>query len=161
MNGKEIMNSNSARILGSGALLVFWRHRSLAQQRRTPQKGFDTPQLAADALVKAAEANDIAALQELFGPDGKDLITTGDPVRDKSYTAAFAAKAREKMAVAVDPHDSSRATLSVGADELAASRTDREEEREMVLRFQGRPAGDPVPANRSQRTGRDPDMPGI
>ena len=86
-----------------------------AQSAAAPQKGFDTPQLAVDALIKAAEANDISALQELFGPEGSDLVSSGDPVQDKNYIAAFAARAREKKAVVVDPQKSSRAILSVGA----------------------------------------------
>ena len=86
-----------------------------AQPAAAPQKGFDTPQSAVDALLKATEASDVAALNELFGPDGKDLITSGDPVQDKNYLAAFSAKAREKKGVTVDPKNASRATLSVGA----------------------------------------------
>lgn len=78
------------------------------------QKGFATPREAADALIRAASANDAAALHEIFGPAGKELISSGDPVQDANNAAAFAAKAREKQEVAVDPRNSSRATLSVG-----------------------------------------------
>jgi len=38
------------------------------------QKTFATPQLAADALIKAAESYDVPALLEIFGPEGKDLV---------------------------------------------------------------------------------------
>jgi hypothetical protein len=55
-------------------------------------------------------------LQRIFGPEGKDLISSADPVRDKQYIEAFAAKAREKVDLRSDPQNSSRATLSVGAD---------------------------------------------
>ena len=116
---EDVMNSHSSHVLNRGALLVFlvaslagtWA----AQQPAAPQKNFDTPQLAVDALLKAADANDVAALQELFGPDGSDLVSSGDPVQDKNYIADFAAKAREKKAVIIDPQNSSRAILSVGA----------------------------------------------
>jgi hypothetical protein len=113
------MRSDSSNILGRGAMLVILA-ASLsgvlaAQPAAAPQKGFDTPQLAVEALLKAAEANDTAALLELVGPDGKDLITSGDPVQDKNHLADFAAKAREKKAVVIDPKKSSRATLTVGA----------------------------------------------
>ncbi|MCU0245789.1 MAG: DUF2950 domain-containing protein [Bryobacter sp.] len=78
------------------------------------QKGFASPQEAADALVQAAGANDTAALHEMFGPAGKELISSGDPVQDSNNAAAFAAKAKEKKEVVVDPKNASRATLAVG-----------------------------------------------
>jgi hypothetical protein len=115
MTKEKNMNSTSSPVLARGVLLAFLAATLAAGQTAPPQKGFETPQLAADALVTAAGANDTAALLELFGPDGKDLVSTGDPVRDKAYVTAFSADARQKMAVAVDPHDASRATLSVGA----------------------------------------------
>ena len=31
----------------------------------------------------------------MFGPDGKDLVSTEDTVRDKSYALAFASLAQE------------------------------------------------------------------
>jgi hypothetical protein len=80
-------------------------------------RSYDTPQAAVDALLKAAQTGDAAALAELFGPEGKDLVTSGDPVQDKNYIAAFHAKAQEKKSVVLDPKNSSRATLSVGNDD--------------------------------------------
>jgi hypothetical protein len=115
------MSSISPNIFDRGTMLVLLA-ASLsgmlaAQTAVAPQKGFDTPQLAVDALISAAEANDVAALKDLFGPDGEDLVSSGDPVQDKNYLSAFAARAREKKAVAIDPRKSSRAVLSVGASE--------------------------------------------
>ena len=54
-------------------------------------KAFATPQAAAAALIQAASVFDEPALIALVGPDGKDLVTTEDPVLDKSNAAAFAA----------------------------------------------------------------------
>lgn len=89
----------------------------MAGQASPPkQRGFASPQEAADALIQAAGANDVAALHELFGPTGKELISSGDPVQDSNNAAAFAAKAKEKRDVAVDPKNSSRATLAVGTN---------------------------------------------
>lgn len=50
---------------------------------------FATPDDAANALVNAAKSGDQAALLEIFGPDSKDLISSGDPVQDKNTGAAF------------------------------------------------------------------------
>lgn len=78
------------------------------------QKAFNTPQEAAAALIQAAETYDVSALLEIFGPDGKDFISSADSTRDKSVAAAFAAKAREKNIVTIDSRDKTRAVLSVG-----------------------------------------------
>lgn len=83
----------------------------------TTQKAFATPKQAAEALVQAAEGFDVAALKEILGPHGEDLVSSEDPVQDKNKAAAFAAKAREKNEITVDPKDSKRATLSVGNDD--------------------------------------------
>ena len=80
-------------------------------------KAFDTPEQAAEALVAAAEKFDVAGLEAIFGPAGHDLIITGEAVRDKETATAFAAQARTKMAVAVDPNNKNRAILSVGNED--------------------------------------------
>jgi Protein of unknown function (DUF2950) len=81
------------------------------------QKAFDTPQQAVEALIQAADRYDVPALLEIFGPEGKDFLPTADPVQDKNTVEAFAAKAREKNAVNLDPKSSKRAILTVGAQD--------------------------------------------
>ncbi len=81
------------------------------------QRSFDSPQQAADALIHAAGSDDVPALLAIFGQDGSDLISSADPVRDKNMALAFAAKAREKNKVTLDPKNPQRATLSVGNDD--------------------------------------------
>jgi hypothetical protein len=81
------------------------------------QESFATPQFAADALVRAATESDKTALLRILGPDGKDLISSPDPVQDRKYAEAFLGKAREKTSVAIDPKVGSRAILSVGNDD--------------------------------------------
>lgn len=102
--------------LFASALYLPMRAQS-AESAAPLQKEFHTPQEAADALAKAAEAYDVSALLEIFGPDGKDFISSADPVRDKALAADFAAKYKEKNEVNIDPRDKARATLSVGNDE--------------------------------------------
>ena len=80
-------------------------------------KAFATPQEAATSLIQAAESFDATALKEILGPDGQDLVSSEDPVRDKNAAAEFAAKAREKNEVTLDPKNSKRAVLSVGTDD--------------------------------------------
>ena len=61
-------------------------------------KTFDTPQHAADALVDAAENFDVAALTSIFGPDGNDIVFSGEFSQDRKHAADFAAQARQKKA---------------------------------------------------------------
>ena len=77
-------------------------------------RAFPTAQAAATALIEAASNFDEPALAAMFGPGGKDLVSTEDPVRDKSYALAFAALAKDGHAVVVSSTNPSRATLQVG-----------------------------------------------
>jgi hypothetical protein len=89
-------------------------HAATDRPSTSPQKTFNTPQEAAETLIQAAETYDVATLLEIFGPGAKDFIASADPVRDKSIAADFAAKAREKKVVTIDPQNKSQAVLSVG-----------------------------------------------
>jgi hypothetical protein len=81
------------------------------------QKLFPTPQAAADALITAAESFDVPTLEAIFGPGGKEILHTGEPARDREISKQFAAQARTKMQVAVDPKTKKRAFISVGSDD--------------------------------------------
>jgi hypothetical protein len=89
-----------------------------AQQAPIPssqkQRQFDTPKQAAEALIKAAGDYNVPALLEIFGPKGKDLVSSADPVQDKNRAIAFAEHAREKKRISIDPKDRALAVLSVG-----------------------------------------------
>jgi hypothetical protein len=75
---------------------------------------FDTPEQAADALVAAAEKFDEAAMKQIFGPNGASIVITGEKPQDHQRAADFAAQAREKKTVSVDPKTGNRAFLLVG-----------------------------------------------
>jgi hypothetical protein len=78
---------------------------------------FTSPQQAADALVTAAEKFDVDALEEIFGPDGDDIVLTGEYPQDRQRAYDFAAEAREKKSVSVDPKRANRAFLLVGDED--------------------------------------------
>jgi len=77
------------------------------------QKTFATPKQAVDALIQAAGSYDLASLQEILGPESKNILSSEDTVRDKNNAAEFAAKARQKNEVTVNPRNPKLATLSV------------------------------------------------
>ncbi|HTC94380.1 MAG TPA: DUF2950 domain-containing protein [Terriglobales bacterium] len=103
----------SVLVLISGYLAPGLLHPTKTSAQST-QRTFAAAKEAADALIKASESYDVPALTAIFGPEGEDLVSSADPVRDKNNAAAFAAKAREKMRITVDPKNSKRAILSVG-----------------------------------------------
>ena len=80
-------------------------------------KRFYNPQQAADALVGAAETFDVAALEQIFGAGGDDLVLLGEYEQDRERAAKFAAEAREKKTVSVDPKNGKRAFLLVGEED--------------------------------------------
>lgn len=95
-----------------------------AQSTATPaaqpahmQRTFNTPEQAVAALVSAAERFDVAALKEILGPDGVDLVLSDDPVLDRNQSAEFAAQARVKTAVVRDPKQPGVATMITGAED--------------------------------------------
>jgi hypothetical protein len=80
------------------------------------QATFATPDKAAAALIDAAEKFDQPALLSILGPEGKDLIQTGEPSRDRELAQNFASKAREKNTVTLEGTRTDRAILSVGTE---------------------------------------------
>ena len=89
------------------------QHASTSPAAPENQKGFATPQLAAEAVIKAAEAYDVPALLEILGPDSKDLISSADPVQDKNKIERFVEKAHQKHSVSVNHN---KAILLAGND---------------------------------------------
>ena len=107
--------------VASPAAAVAWLATSaFALQTAAPRPGprtFDTPRQAADALAQAAQADDVAAIVAIFGPDGKDIVPSGDPVQDKNDIERFAERAKENLEITFAPGNPNRAVLVVGEDE--------------------------------------------
>ena len=101
--------------------VMFSQAQQPGKQATTPfqpaQKTFATPKEAVEALIQATENFDVPALKEVLGPDGEDLVSSEDPVQDKNNAIAFAARAREKNEVVIDPKNSKRAIISVGNED--------------------------------------------
>jgi hypothetical protein len=80
-------------------------------------RSFDTAEQAADALVAAAREFDTAALEQMFGPEFRAVVLSGEAAQDRQRAADFVAKASEKQNVSVDAKTRTRATLLVGNDD--------------------------------------------
>jgi len=76
------------------------------------QQTFKTPDEAASALVDAAKTGDVKLLTKVLGPDGEDIVSSGDPVADaatrEKFTAAYDAKHQIKA------EGDSKATIIIG-----------------------------------------------
>jgi hypothetical protein len=131
MNEELQMNSTKPNVFASKALvglslaalfcaltlfsssLVFSQTKP-ADSSPQVQQTFSSPKEAADALIKAAETNDVPALKQIFGAAGEDLVESEDAVQDKNIAITFAAEAHQKNSITIDPKTPDRAVLVVG-----------------------------------------------
>jgi hypothetical protein len=122
------MNPTASKFLSTMFVLVAYsilataphatpQTKTAASVAPAPERTFDTAQQAADVMIAAVKNDDVSALQAIFGPDGKDFVSSGDDVQDKTSRARFAAMAAEKMDVEVDRHNANRAIVSVGNED--------------------------------------------
>jgi hypothetical protein len=82
----------------------------LAQQ--AGPKKFASPQQASRALFAAAKSNDEKAMLELLGPDGKEIISSGDATEDAECRAEFVKRYEEMSRLVKEPDGS--VTLYIG-----------------------------------------------
>ena len=97
------------------AIAVAGAWLSIQAAPQATERTFATPQDAAHALADAAAANDTAALLKILGPEGKDIVSSGDPNEDKAGRAEFARLAAEKLQIRQDNPD--RNTILAGSQE--------------------------------------------
>ena len=77
------------------------------------QRTFSSAEEASSALVAAVQSDDEKAMLGLFGPDGKEIISSGDAAEDARGRANFVAKYREMHRLVNEPDGTT--TLYIGA----------------------------------------------
>ena len=87
-------------------------NRSLAQQ--PGQKTFLSPADASTALFTAAQSNDEKALLDILGPDGKQIVSSGDETEDAQSRADFVEKYRAMHRLVKEPDGNT--VLYIGAE---------------------------------------------
>jgi len=127
VRGKLSLKILPAAVAITGLFLFLSAHAIVARQqsaaKATPvsagvnAKMFNTTQQAADELVDAAEKFDVHVLEVIFGPDGDDIVLSGEYPQDRQRASDFAAEARKKKSVSLDPKKGSRAFLLVGDED--------------------------------------------
>ena len=66
------------------------------------QQVFKSPDEAAAALAAAVKSGDKNAMLKVFGPDGEDIISSGDEVSDASYREKFTSAYDAKHAIVTE-----------------------------------------------------------
>jgi hypothetical protein len=66
-----------------------------ASAQHEEQKKFKSPEDAFKALIEAAGNNDTSELLAIFGPEGKDIISSGDSVADRRSRERFVKRAAD------------------------------------------------------------------
>jgi len=64
---------------------------SLVACSKSSVRVFATPEDAGNAVIQAAKSGNQTELLAIFGPNSKELISSGDPVEDKNAVNAFSA----------------------------------------------------------------------
>lgn len=90
---------------------------SLAGCHRAQPAGrlFDTPEHAAEALIATVKASNVDELVAIFGPDGKDLVASADPVDARNSRGVFTAAAQERWHLEDAPNGAK--TLVIGHED--------------------------------------------
>jgi hypothetical protein len=92
-------------------LTVCFPTRSTAQQ--PGQKTFSSAEEASNALVTAAQSNDEKAMLNILGPDGKQIVSSGDETEDANSRANFVQRYREMHRLVKEPDGTT--VLYIGA----------------------------------------------
>ncbi len=85
--------------------------RSIAQQ--PGQKTFSSAEEATNALVTAVQANDKQMMLDVLGPDGKQIISSGDETEDANSRANFVKRYQEMHRLVKEPDGTT--VLYIGA----------------------------------------------
>jgi len=112
-NGRLFQTARFAKWAAAAVLLTASLPTpSIAQQQG--QKTFSSAEEASQALASAAEKNDEKALLDILGPDGKQLVSSGDATEDTNNRANFAQKYYQMHRLVKEPDGTT--TLYIGAE---------------------------------------------
>jgi hypothetical protein len=92
-------------------LTVCFPARSTAQQ--PGQKTFSSAEEASNALVAAAQNNDEKAMLDILGPEGKQIVSSGDDTEDANGRANFVQRYQEMHRLVKEPDGTT--VLYIGA----------------------------------------------
>jgi hypothetical protein len=80
------------------------------------QQAFKTPDEAASALVGAAKAGDMKTFVTVLGPDGEDIVSSGDAVADAATRQKFVAAYDAKHEITMESDN--KAVMVIGQEDF-------------------------------------------
>lgn len=98
------------RLLGRSAIALL-----VASASAGAQEAFKSPDAAATALAAAARSSDLDQLYRVLGKAGRDVLSSGDKVRDAAEREHFVAAYDVRHSIAVE---GDKATILIGAVEF-------------------------------------------
>ena len=78
------------------------------------QKAFGSPEEAMKALADAVQAGDMKGMLAILGPEGEDIVSSGDPVADKNSGELFVKAYQETVYFVKEKED--RVSVIIGND---------------------------------------------
>lgn len=112
MNWKYLQALLRIGASAAGAAAVIALAAKPAFAAEIEQKTFASPEQAVAELVAADRSGDTASLESIFGPDGKKLIYSGDPVSDKQWRQKFVGAYEKQNRIEKEGDD--KAVLVIG-----------------------------------------------
>src|SRR6202050_2175814 len=107
-HGANLLKVGAVAVLLAACLPV----AAMAQPKG--QKTFSSAEDASNALVRAAENNDDKIMIEILGPDGKQIVSSGDEAEDRENRANFVKRYQEMHRLVAEPDGTT--ILYIGAE---------------------------------------------
>jgi hypothetical protein len=104
--------------LAAAAILLTWYVPTRCMAQQPGQKTFPSPEDASNAFVTAAQNNDEKAMLDILGPDGKQIVASGDETEDAQNRANFVEKYEQMHRLMKEPDGT--VTLYIGAENWPA-----------------------------------------
>jgi DUF2950 family protein len=113
------LNLRNVRLSGyftvaTAAFLLFACLAPSVMAQQPGQRTFSSADEACHALVTALKSTDNAALLQILGPEGKEIVSSGDPAEDLATRTNFVTKFHEMHRLVVEPDGTT--TLYIGAE---------------------------------------------
>jgi hypothetical protein len=112
IKGDRIYRNVSMAMVAVSAAVALLMLPVFAQEVK--QKAFGSPEDAMKALAEAAQAGDTKGMMAILGPEGEDIISSGDAVADKDTQERFVKAYQEKVDFVKEKED--RVSIIIGND---------------------------------------------
>jgi Protein of unknown function (DUF2950) len=117
LNLRTVRLSSYFKVATTAFLLLACLPPRVAAQQKG-QKTFSSPDEACHALAGAVKSDDEKTLLAILGPEGKEIISSGDPAEDEANRANFVKKFEMMHRLVNEPNGTT--TLYIGAENWPA-----------------------------------------